>query len=337
MKQSTYTRIGAFAFAAVLLGVAAVALMGGKKTSRKEALFETYIEETVQGIAAGSAVRYRGIPVGTVKTVSFAMARYQVPDDSPESRRATRYARVVFSVDVTDVPEPDKFTTMVERQVADGMRVHVKTQGITGLSYIDLDFDKSPPAAIPVPWTPDYPYIPTSPSLVKTLTDVFQNLSQEIHSFSQVKDSVTNLAARTSALAVTADAAVQKLEDGLDDVPALIAAATNAVADADALLRSFAPTADALPALVAEATNTVADIGALVRSFSPTADGLPSLVAGATGLVDRAGVELAALSPPLREAVANLGRAAEEIARLAEELRADPAKLIRGEEKETLE
>ena len=337
MKQSTYTKIGAFALAALLLGIAAVAFMGSKKTARKEVLFETYIEETVQGISAGSAVRYRGIPVGTVKSVSFAMARYKVPDDSPESRRATRYARVVFAVDVTDVPEPEKFSTMIDRQVADGMRVHVKTQGITGLSYIDLDFEKSPPAAIPVPWTPEYNYIPTAPSLVKTLTDVFQGLSQEIHSFSQVKDAVTNLAARTTVLANTAGEAVQKLENGLDDMPALVAAATNAVADVDALVRSFAPTADGLPALVAAATNAVADADALVKSFAPAADGLPALVAGATGLVGRAGVGLSALSPPLREAVGNLARAAEEIARRAEELRADPAKLFRGEEKETLE
>ena len=199
MKHSTYTAIGVFALASVLLAFVAVALMGGKKASRREVLFETYIEETVQGISEGSAVRYRGIPIGSIKSVSFAMARYKVPDDSPDSRRATRYARVVFSIDVTDVPEPEKFATLVERQVADGMRVHVKTQGITGLSYIDLDFDKSPAAAIPVPWTPEYHYIPTAPSLVKTLADVFQGLSQEIHSFSQIKDAVSNLTARTTA------------------------------------------------------------------------------------------------------------------------------------------
>ena len=140
MKHSTYTAIGVFALASVLLAFVAVALMGGKKASKREVLFETYIEETVQGISEGSAVRYRGIPIGNVKSVSFAMARYKVPDESPDSRRATRYARVVFSIDVTDVPEHEKFVTLVERQVADGMRVHVKTQGITGLSYIDLAF-----------------------------------------------------------------------------------------------------------------------------------------------------------------------------------------------------
>ena len=326
MKQSTYTKIGAFALAAILLAVAGVVLMGGgRKASRSEVFFETYIEETVQGISEGSAVRYRGIPIGTVKSVSFAMARYQVPDDSPESRRATRYARIVFAIDVTDVPEPEKFSTMVERQVADGMRVHVKTQGITGLSYIDLDFDAAPPAVIPVPWTP---------SLAKTLTDVVQNLSQEIHSFTQVKDAVVNLADRATALADAAGAAVQKLDGNLDAIPCLVAAATNIVADADALIRSFAPTADALPELVAGATNLVGDARALVRDLG--ADGLDA-ISSLRSLADTADGELGALSPSIREAVGNLSLAAEEIARLVEEVRNDPSKLIRGEQKETLE
>ena len=335
MKQSTYTKIGAFALAAILLAVAGVVLMGGgRKASRSEVFFETYIEETVQGISEGSAVRYRGIPIGTVKSVSFAMARYQVPDDSPESRRATRYARIVFAIDVTDVPEPEKFSTMVERQVADGMRVHVKTQGITGLSYIDLDFDAAPPAVIPVPWTPEYNYIPVAPSLAKTLTDVVQNLSQEIHSFTQVKDAVVNLADRATALADAAGAAVQKLDGNLDAIPCLVAAATNIVADADALIRSFAPTADALPELVAGATNLVGDARALVRDLG--ADGLDA-ISSLRSLADTADGELGALSPSIREAVGNLSLAAEEIARLVEEVRNDPSKLIRGEQKETLE
>lgn len=308
MKPSSYAKIGFFALAAAALAVVGTALMGKKSGAKKEVFFETYIEETVQGISNGSAVRYRGIPIGEVKEVSFAMSRYEVPDDSPDSRRATRYARIVFAIDLTGAPKPDNFRTLLDRQIDDGLRVHLKTQGITGLSYVDLDFEAQPKEGLPVPWEPEYPYIPTAPSLVKTLTDVVQGLSQEIHGFSQIKDSATNLAERIAVLADTANAAVKKLDAGLDGLPGLVASATRAADDADAL----------------------------VKSLGPTAEALPGLVENASGMVAAAGNEVDALAVPLREAAANLARAVGEIAWLAGELRADPSIVLRGEEKETL-
>ncbi|MBR1609158.1 MAG: MCE family protein, partial [Kiritimatiellae bacterium] len=244
MKQATYAKIGAFALASLALAVAAFTLVGGGASGGKEDLFETYIEETVQGVSEGSAVKYRGIPVGSVKSVSFARARYEeelAPGASREDvRRALRYSRVVFGIRTDKMPRPEKFEAVMASQVAEGLRAHVKSQGITGLAYIDLDFEDSP-RDIPVPWTPEYAYVPTAPSLVKTLTDVMQTLSQEIGAFSQVKESVTNLAARTSALADAADGALESVRLGLAGVPDALTSATNAVGEADSLLLSLRP------------------------------------------------------------------------------------------------
>jgi ABC-type transporter Mla subunit MlaD len=308
MKASAYGKIGFFVVAAIALAVAAAMLAGGKKGAKVEVLFETYIEETVQGISPGTAVRYRGIPVGNVKSVGFASMRYETPEETPEERRAARYARVVFGIGTDEMPGDEELAAFVERQVADGLRVHVKSQGITGLSYLDLDYEGTEREELPVPWTPEHAYIPTAPSLVKTLTDVVQGLSQEIRGFSQVTGSVTELAEKTGRLADTANEAVLKLDAGFEGLPGLVATASNTLADADALIKALGPTADALPGLVADGR----------------------------GLVAGAGAELESLSGPLREAVGNLARAADEIAGLAEELKENPTKILHGDQKETL-
>lgn len=329
MKQSSYARIGAFALAALALAAAAATLMGGKGRSRPEALFETYIEETVQGISEGSAVKYRGIPIGTVKSVSFAMSKYGPgpgADGDPAARRAHRYTRVVFGIDITEFPDPDDFPEMIAAQVQDGLRAHTKSQGITGLSYLDLDFEDAP-RDLPVPWTPEYQYIPTAPSFVKTLTDVMQSLSQEIGSLSHITDAVTNLAARTSLLADTANGAIVSMQEGLAGVPDALAAATNAIADADAILRSLKPASDEFPGLVAEAKALLAEARETMAKLSPGAN---AALESAAAAADSAGDAVASVAGPAQEAAESLARAAEEIARLAAELREDPSRLLRG-------
>ena len=51
MRKSSYVKIGAFVCAAILLAVVAVVLMGSGPMHKRELLFETFVEETVQGAA----------------------------------------------------------------------------------------------------------------------------------------------------------------------------------------------------------------------------------------------------------------------------------------------
>lgn len=336
MNKSSYIRIGAFALAAMALAILALALMGRGKSRGRELLFETYIEETVQGISEGSAVKYRGIPIGSVKSVSFARSHYGHLSGtgrmSPETRRALRYARIVFSIDTSDAPSPDAFLDLMRAHVQDGLRAHTKSQGITGLSYIDLDFE-SYPRDLPVPWIPEHPYIPTAPSFVKTLTDVMQSLTQELGTFVQIKDSVTNLAARTTSLATTAGEALRKIDTSLNALPAAMASATNAIADADSLVRSMAPAAGALPALATNSVELIAEARAALKALAD--DGRAAL-AEASNAVSSAGAAVPSITGPAIDAAEALARAADEIAAFAAELREDPSTLIRRKERDSL-
>ena len=331
MRKSSYVKIGAFVCAAVLLAVVAVVLMGSGPMHKRELLFETFVEETVQGVSEGSALKYRGIPVGSVKSISFATYDYTDEDVRPDASaedvdRASRYARIVLAVNTTDMPDPEEFQRFVERETAKGLRAHMKSQGITGLVYVDCDYEDPGSPTLPVPWNPKYPYIPMAPSLSKTLTDAVQGVAQEIRGFADVRANVTNLAVRIAALVDNANAV-------LCGVPALVAAASNAVASADAFLRAAKDDAAPLPGLLSETSNLVVSASAFLDSVKGDVAGV---AASSTNFLAGADATVAGLRTPLESTLDDLSRASRNLADILDAIRDDPGRLFRKPAEENM-
>ena len=76
MEKLSYFKIGLFVIAAVVIGVIGVVVLGAGTIFRKEALVETYIDESVQGLDIGSPVKFRGVPVGNVERITLTSAEY---------------------------------------------------------------------------------------------------------------------------------------------------------------------------------------------------------------------------------------------------------------------
>ena len=331
MRKSSYVKIGAFVCAAVLLAVVAVVLMGSGPMHKRELLFETFVEETVQGVSEGSALKYRGIPVGSVKSISFATYDYTDEDVRPDASaedvdRASRYARIVLAVDTTNMPDPEEFQRFVERETAKGLRAHMKSQGITGLVYVDCDYEDPGSPTLPVPWNPKHPYIPMAPSLSKTLTDAVQGVAQEIRGFADVRANVTNLAVRIASLVDNANAV-------LGDVPALVAAASNAVASADAFLRAAKDDAAPLPGLLSETSNLVVSASAFLDSVKGD---VADVVASSTNFLAGADDTVAGLRTPLESTLDDLSRASRNLADILDAIRDDPGRLFQKPAEETM-
>ena len=331
MRKSSYVTIGAFVCAAVLLAVVAVILMGSGPMHKRELLFETYVEETVQGVSEGSALKYRGIPVGSVKSISFATYDYTAEDVRPDASaedvdRASRYARIVLAVDTTNMPDPEEFQRFVERETAKGLRAHMKSQGITGLVYVDCDYEDPGSPTLPVPWNPKHPYIPMAPSLSKTLTDAVQGVAQEIRGFADVRANVTNLAVRIAALVDNANAV-------LGGVPALVAAASNAVASADAFLRAAKDDAAPLPGLLSETSNLVVSASAFLDSVKGDVAGV---AASSTNFLAGADATVAGLRTPLESTLDDLSRASRNLADILDAIRDDPGRLFQKPAEENM-
>jgi ABC-type transporter Mla subunit MlaD len=140
---------------------------------------ESYFDESVQGLDIGSKLKYRGVVIGDVTLISFTHIRYQL--DRPISERS-RYVLVEAEIqprllggrasagDLTDAPN---WSLEVER----GLRMRLAPQGITGTSYLEIDYvDPVLNPVLTFDWKPVNIFIPSARS---TLTS-FVNAASEI-------------------------------------------------------------------------------------------------------------------------------------------------------------
>ncbi|HEX9878645.1 MAG TPA: MlaD family protein [Candidatus Binatia bacterium] len=164
-RKALYFKIGLFVTSAATIGVLAVIILGAGAVFRKKFIMETYIKESVQGLDVGSAVKFRGVQIGNVEEINIVGRVYQ---------NASRLVLVRVSLfpDVFRSPAPAALHQNLEKNIEDGLRVRLASQGVTGTAYIEADFldpKRNPP--LQMDWTPEYPYVPSAASTITRLVD----------------------------------------------------------------------------------------------------------------------------------------------------------------------
>lgn len=174
-----YLRVGALLIvgAGLLIGFV-LFLTAGRINSDAGLLFETYLRESVQGLDVGSSVRYRGVAVGRVTEIGLVSAEYLRERDSPFSP-AYQFVMVRFAVDPRRIGRvPD-----LQEAIDNGLRTRIASQGLTGVSYIELDFvdeaRRMPPPRLP--WTPVAAFIPSVPSTITQVTSAAESLISRLN------------------------------------------------------------------------------------------------------------------------------------------------------------
>jgi paraquat-inducible protein B len=82
--------VGLFVLIGIVLIGAGTVILGGQDLFAEPVLMETVFNESVQGLEVGSAVKFRGVQLGSVSEIGFAQDYY--PRRAPRScsRTATR-------------------------------------------------------------------------------------------------------------------------------------------------------------------------------------------------------------------------------------------------------
>jgi len=174
-----YFRLGAFILGAATLLVAAILVFGGGQFLRPRITMETYVNGTVQGIDIGSPVKFRGVLIGKVTRISFAFTEYDVQEDSGLSN----YVVIFMEIDRAVFPDMFKtdLTPLLDRAIAQGLRIRIEPQGVTGLNYLDIDYlapDRFPVLA--PTWKPYYYYIPSAPGQLTSFLDSINAILREV-------------------------------------------------------------------------------------------------------------------------------------------------------------
>jgi len=111
-RDANYIAVGAFTLLVIAMAVAFVLWYSDSGDKRDYTPYEIYFSGSVAGLNEGSAVRYLGVDVGTVRRITLSK-------DRPDS------VKVVVSIDST-------------APISGNTRASLGLQGITGLLFINL-------------------------------------------------------------------------------------------------------------------------------------------------------------------------------------------------------
>jgi len=167
----TKFRVGLFIVVGAVAVFGLVFFLSGQRWKRGQN-FETYFVETVQGLEVGASIKFRGVTLGRVSAIGLVSAEYGRDETLEMSADNYRLVFVRFTIDPARVGRmPD-----TESAARTGLRARVAAVGITGLSYIELDFvDPVQFPARAVSWMPKAEYIPSMPSTLSQVQDAAQH------------------------------------------------------------------------------------------------------------------------------------------------------------------
>ena len=313
-------RVGMFVIAGIVTLLALIFFLSGA-TLHPGARYETYFQESVEGLDVGTAVKFRGVTIGHVTDVGLVSAEYPPPSLDESDRKVYQQVVVRFTIDPKKVGRYNE----ADNAIAHGLRVQIEPQGITGLSYLDLSFfNPVQYPNTPVPWTPDTTMIPSIPS---TLTQLQDAVEQVMSSLSKVD--AAKMVTEVSTLMTTL---TNEFTTG---------DAHQAIANADTLLATLNTTVQRtdLPATSASIRNLaqgpqteqiIAELNQTTAQLAKVSGQLPALVASSQAAINQAGETTADLQAQLLPILRDMKAATENLRSLSAELSHNPSQVILG-------
>jgi len=232
-QRANYFKLGLFVIGAIAAGIIVLLIIGTGRFLQKRVTIETYFNESVQGLDIGSKMKYRGVEVGQVTRISFTYVKYEQDKPMGDRKRyvlveAQMQPRLVGGKAANDIASPESTALEVEK----GLRVKLAPQGITGTSYLEIDYvDAANNPPLPIDWVPDSIYIPSAPSTVGQIVNSASEILERIHNL-DVETVVNNLnklltttndrvaALDTKSLQQRTERTLAKIESTLNDIAA---------------------------------------------------------------------------------------------------------------------
>ncbi|HXH03005.1 MAG TPA: MlaD family protein [Candidatus Competibacteraceae bacterium] len=305
-----YTLVGLFVvlLGAALVGVVLWLTVGAQ--DKQYDLYRVYTSESVSGLNPKAAVKYRGVQVGRVAAV-------ELDKHNPER--------------VEIVLEIERGTP-----VRTDTRAVLTTQGLTGLTSIELTGGsrESPPLA-PQRGEPP-PVIASGPSLAARLDEAFNNIVTSIYRLSgrlELLLNDRNLQAIGNTLA-SAERITATVAQGSDSIGRTLANLEAASADldrllakADRVLDNAARGSNELPLLLVRAREATQALRQMADNIARTSTNLDKVVSqGQRDLREWA----TGTGPQLSGLMLELGQLAESLRRFTDELDRNPRMLLLG-------
>ncbi len=292
-----YTLVGAFV---LVLGAALIAgvlwLASGGAFQKKYDLYAAIENESVAGLNLNAPVKYYGVDVGKVRSVTLAPG-------NPEQ------VNLLFAI--------ERGTPVRESTIA-----VLKTQGLTGIAYVELSGGAAGSPPLRAAAGEKYPLIKTKPSLSARLENMLTTVLAKLDSTAGNINSVLsdenraafrNILANLAAVTQTFAARKATLDAGITNASRTLDNSAQASAELGPVIERIGHAADAVEKMGKAAALAAASAGRTLDASGPdikrfTAETLPEF--------ERVLGEMAALAASLR--------------RLSERMEGSPGGLLLG-------
>ena len=299
-REARYAVVAGFALVAIAAAFAFVWWYSGRGDRRSYEPYEIYFEGSVSGLSQGSPVRYLGVDVGRVRTLSV-------------SRADPGRVKVIAEIDS-------------ETPVSGATRARLGLLGLTGLLYIDLQLDPEENPASQLARGEQHPVIQSRKGDIEAFLERLPDL---VARAGGVMERVEALLGEGNLAAV--EGTLEDLREASAALPGLSRDAAALAAELRVVARQSAELTERMNGLAASTqpglAATLASSQAAAEKFASTAASLERIVAqneaALSGIAGSGMIEMQQLLVDLRDA-------SDQVRALARELRAQPSSLLRG-------
>lgn len=321
MNKSRYFKLGLFVLIGAGLFAGAILGLGAGRVFEKKIRAETIVDESINGLEEGSAVKYRGVTIGRVNSIAFAAKKDGGSDPQEDQDRIARYIVIDMALESTSFKgmSQREISDTLKRMIKNGLRARIAQMGIGGGVYVALDF--LDPRLYPLPEvsrTSTAIYIPSAPSTMRQVVGTVERLAEDLRqaNIPLVIQHIDGLVANATRAMGTVEQVVEanraNVNTVVSDLPAITSRLRVSSARIDDILQDkrLTQTIANISGGSASANQTIADLRALVQD-------LRSMVVTQQG--------------DIQAIVADLRRMANNLAALSDDARDNPSRLLLGE------
>ncbi|MBU1182917.1 MAG: MlaD family protein [Pseudomonadota bacterium] len=305
--------VGIFVMLGLFVAFIAIIWLGMSHFFEQGQLYSAYFDDSVQGLAKDSPVKYRGVTIGRVADILVA------PD--------AKLIEVILKIE-TDM-KPDK-----------NIVAQLKSVGITGIMFIELDRkrrgepDLSPSLSFP----PRHTVIDTKPSEIRNFIDNINDVVKQLQNmdfggmsdkFKKTLDKI-NIAvdeAKIGKLTLDIRASLDKWDAAMDSIESAGKTFKLFSLNTDQAISNLNSTIAKVDKIVADNQD---DIEQTIQDFNRTVNNAGNLIQKGTFLVEKTDYNLSSLQKQILATMQSIEKTSETLNRSIELISDQPSMLLYG-------
>lgn len=325
MNDNSKFKLGLFIILATAVFFAALFILGTMDRFKEKAHISTLVSESVQGLSVGSAVKYQGVPIGSVCEIMIYPTDNVIRIDmeiniSKFKVQQSGHAPVTIPI--------EDFNEHIIEAVKKGLCCRMELEGITGGKYIELQMEKdaAPPKYDIEEFGLGYTYVPSQPSLISDLRGSVTTILAKLESIDY-----KGISDRTNAVLDSINERVNspKFDETIDNVNAMVNEARKSIENLEKLTNS--DIRDKIDTISKNVNTAVIAVESLTKSveveikaieFGKIAENFRSFLSTAIRT-----------SKTLDETLFNVDNGVDALIELIQAIDSDPASLIQGKKK----